>query len=150
MVVDYHALLIKRKLYLFVDRESVDHAFHLVSVKERVFFPFCGNCIQRCMAIHVQYLCNMSSGHSNVHWTFTLVQWTLKSTFECPVAIALRRIDISVCLMDDGVLVMCTWFIYLIKLSKTWSTCLSAIIDIRWAILPFGCVHWSICVIFKQ
>ena len=26
--------------------------------------------------IHVQYLCKMSNGHLNVHWTFLFVHWT--------------------------------------------------------------------------
>ena len=49
--------------------------------------------------IHVQYLCNMSNGHLNVHWTLferpldlsvrPMDEWT----FECPMDISIRPMD---------------------------------------------------------
>ena len=81
-------------------------------------------------SIHVQYLCKMSNGHLNVHWTFLFVHWTNghlnvhwtflfcpmdEWTFEC-------RMDISVrplvewtyeCPMDISVRPMVEWtFVY--------------------------------------
>ena len=51
--------------------------------------------------IHVQYHCNMSNGHLNVHWIFLFVQWT-NGHLKCPLDISVRPMDEWTFEMSNG------------------------------------------------